>query len=102
VYTFSSQENQDITNFCIPRWLDETPTSRIITRCTQDIRAVDGPIAQWTLTLTDYSISVTTKLIAIVFFSPIFLFPAIVIAIIGAGLANFYLKAQLSVKREMR
>ncbi|KXN82428.1 ATP-binding cassette transporter abc4 [Leucoagaricus sp. SymC.cos] len=83
------------------RWLDETPTSRIITRCTQDIRAVDGPIAQWTLTLTEFSITTTTKLVVIVLFSPVFLFPAIFVASVGAKMANYYLKAQLSVKREM-
>ncbi|KAI9509765.1 hypothetical protein F5148DRAFT_1275094 [Russula earlei] len=29
------------------RWLDTTPTSRVITRVTQDIRAVDGPISNY-------------------------------------------------------
>lgn len=87
------------TNFS---WLDETPTSRIITRCTQDIRAVDGPIAQWTITLTEFTITITSKLFVIVILSPVFLVPAVLVAGIGAWLANFYLKAQLSVKREMR
>jgi hypothetical protein len=40
--------------------------------------------------------------VVIVAFSPVFFFPAILVAAIGATLANFYLKAQLSVKREMR
>lgn len=83
------------------RWLDETPTSRIITRCTQDIRAVDGPISQWTLTLTDFTISMSTKLIVIVIFTPAFVVPALLVAVIGGKMANFYLKAQMSVKREM-
>lgn len=88
-----------LTNFS---WLDETPTSRIITRCTQDIRAVDGPIAQWTIILTELTITLATKLIVIVILSPVFLVPAVFVAVVGAWLANFYLKAQLSVKREMR
>ncbi|KAL9711361.1 hypothetical protein Ac2012v2_005906 [Leucoagaricus gongylophorus] len=83
------------------RWLDETPTSRIITRCTQDIQAVDGPISQWTLTLVEFTIAMSTKLIVIVMFSPAFLFPALFVAVVGAKIANYYLKAQLSVKREM-
>ena len=43
-----------------------------------------------------------TKLSVIVFFSPIFLFPGIGVAILGITVGNLYLKAQLSVKREMR
>lgn len=83
------------------RWLDKTPTARIITRCTQDIRAVDGPIAQWTLVLTEMSIAIITKLVVVVMFSPVFIIPAIFVAAVGGLLAKFYLKAQLSVKREM-
>ncbi|KAF9449105.1 multidrug resistance-associated ABC transporter [Macrolepiota fuliginosa MF-IS2] len=83
------------------RWLDETPTSRIITRCTQDIRAVDVPLPQWTLFLTDLTLSMLNKVVVIVFFSPIFLVPVVFVSIAGAWIANFYLKAQLSVKREM-
>ena len=30
------------TNF---RWLDQTPVSRVITRCTKDIKALDGTFA---------------------------------------------------------
>lgn len=44
----------------------------------------------------------TTKLVVIVLVSHVFLVPALLVAAVGAWLANFYLKAQLSVKREMR
>ena len=37
-----------------------------------------------------------------VFFSPIFLIPGVLIAVLGMYLGNIYLKAQMSVKREMR
>ncbi|KAF9449128.1 multidrug resistance-associated ABC transporter [Macrolepiota fuliginosa MF-IS2] len=83
------------------RWLDETPISRIITRCTQDIRAVDGPIPQLTAVLTEFTLSMLSKVAVIVFFSPVFFIPAILVAIIGGCIGNFYLKAQLSVKREV-
>ncbi|KAF8816580.1 P-loop containing nucleoside triphosphate hydrolase protein [Phlegmacium glaucopus] len=83
------------------RWLDETPTGRIISRCTQDIRAVDGPIPGVVAALTEIGITMLTKLVVIVIFTPIFLFPGIAIAILGASLGNLYLRAQLSVKREM-
>jgi len=42
------------------------------------------------------------RLGAPVVFTPIFLLPGVLIAIIGVYLGNVYLKAQLSVKREKR
>ncbi|TFK34799.1 hypothetical protein BDQ12DRAFT_761446 [Crucibulum laeve] len=74
------------------RWLDETPTSRIIARCTQDIRAVEGPIARWFSALADLVTSSLVKLSVIVLYSPVFIYSYI---------GNIYLKAQMSVKREM-
>ena len=84
------------------RWLDETPTARIITRCTQDIRAVDGPIPQFFGSLTETSMTLFTKIAAIIFFTPLFVFPGLGVAAFGLYLGNLYLKAQMSVKREMR
>ncbi|KAK0478556.1 hypothetical protein IW261DRAFT_1551827 [Armillaria novae-zelandiae] len=63
------------------RWLDTTPTSRVITRCTQDIRAL--------------------KFVAVVIVTPLFLFPSVIVALAGAWCGQVYIKAQLSVKREM-
>jgi len=84
------------------RWLDETPTGRIITRSTQDIQAVDGPIPQIFVVLLDLLSGMVTKLGAIVLFTPLFLIPGVGVAIFGFFLAKMYLKAQLSVKRETR
>lgn len=83
------------------RWLDETPTARIIARCTQDMRTVDGPIPQSLYWVFSECIGMLTKLSVIIFFSPIFLFPGVAVAILGISMGNLYLKAQLSVKREM-
>ena len=84
------------------RWLDETPTGRIIARCTQDIRAVDGSIPQAVSSLIDMGITMVTKLVVIIIFTPIFLFPTMAFSMAGFYLGNLYLRAQLSVKREMR
>ncbi|KAF8908922.1 P-loop containing nucleoside triphosphate hydrolase protein [Gymnopilus junonius] len=83
------------------RWLDETPTARIIARCTQDIRTVDGPIPQSLMWVFNQSAGMLTKLAIIVLFTPVFLFPGIGVAILGILLGKAYLKAQLSIKREM-
>lgn len=84
------------------RWLDETPTARIITRCTQDIRAVDGPIPQAFSALTEIGMSMFSKIGVIIIFTPPFLVPGLAVAAFGFYIGNMYLKAQLSVKREMR
>lgn len=47
-------------------------------------------------------ISVLTKIGVIVIFTPVFLVPGVSVAVLGLYLGNMYLKAQLSVKREMR
>ena len=84
------------------RWLDKTPTGRIIARCTQDIRAVDGPIPEAFLDLTELGITMLTKVVVILMFTPIFLLPSIAVAALGYYLGNLYIRAQLSVKRERR
>ncbi|KAF6764274.1 multidrug resistance-associated ABC transporter [Ephemerocybe angulata] len=58
------------------RWLDETPVSRIIARLTMDIDTVQGLALQMIVALVS----------AVMF---------------GYGLGSMYLKAQLSVKREL-
>ncbi|KAF9526535.1 multidrug resistance-associated ABC transporter [Crepidotus variabilis] len=82
------------------RWLDETPTGRIITRCTQDVRAVDTVIPQYMLMVQDGLNIMVTKLAAILLFTPIFIVPGIVFSLLGLFVGNVYQKAQLSVKRQ--
>jgi len=50
----------------------------------------------------DLLLSMLTRLGAIVLFTPLFAFPGLGVALLGIGLGNIYLKAQLSVKREVR
>ncbi|KLO19974.1 P-loop containing nucleoside triphosphate hydrolase protein [Schizopora paradoxa] len=101
------------------RWLDSTPTGRIITRCTQDIRSgsylmqemmfdililpflVDGPIPQnlgWLVELTD---TLILRFLAVVYFTPVFVIPGLAVGILGSWCGQIYIKAQLCVKRNM-
>ncbi|KAI0750650.1 hypothetical protein C8Q80DRAFT_1097969 [Daedaleopsis nitida] len=83
------------------RWLDKTPTSRIITRCTQDIQAIDGQLANslgWVMELT---VAIVMKFLAVVSFSPVFTVPGLLVSVLGGYCGQIYMKAQLSVKREM-
>ena len=54
------------------------------------------------MTLAELTITLLTKLVVVIIFTPIFVFPSILIAIFGFLLGNLYLRAQLSVKREKR
>ncbi|KAG1908484.1 uncharacterized protein F5891DRAFT_993333 [Suillus fuscotomentosus] len=83
------------------RWLDTTPTSRVITRCTQDIRAIDGPFAQGIGWVVELSLTMVVKLGAVVVMTPVFLLPGLFIGLLGGWVGRIYMKAQLSVKREM-
>ncbi|KAI6134164.1 ABC transporter type 1, transmembrane domain-containing protein [Pisolithus croceorrhizus] len=83
------------------RWLDMTPTSRVITRCTQDIRAIDGPFAQELSWVIELTITLLFKLGAVVLFTPLFLLPGVLVGVVGIWVGRVYMKAQLSVKREM-
>ncbi|KAJ6466832.1 multidrug resistance-associated ABC transporter [Mycena sanguinolenta] len=83
------------------RWLDITPTSRVITRCTQDIRAIDNSVSRALWLLSDLTSSMLVKFGAVVLFTPIFFIPAIVLFAMGGWCGRIYMAAQLSVKREM-
>ncbi|EGO28521.1 hypothetical protein SERLADRAFT_354415 [Serpula lacrymans var. lacrymans S7.9] len=83
------------------RWLDTTPTSRVIARCTQDIQAVDGPVAQSVSLWTEVTIAMMVKFTAVTVLTPIFIIPGILVGALGWICGKFYMKAQLSVKREM-
>ncbi|KAF8917347.1 P-loop containing nucleoside triphosphate hydrolase protein [Mucidula mucida] len=83
------------------RWLDTTPTSRVIARCTQDIQAVDGPLAMWFQYALNVSMVLLVKFCAIVIVTPVFLIPSVAVAVAGVLCGQVYIKAQLGVKRQM-
>ncbi|KAJ3759326.1 P-loop containing nucleoside triphosphate hydrolase protein [Lentinula raphanica] len=83
------------------RWLDHTPTSRITTRFTQDINAIDTSIPEWTRFFLDQSLKLVLKLTAIVVLTPLFFIPGVLAVALGYTCARIYLKSQMSVRREM-
>ncbi|KAJ6594276.1 hypothetical protein B0H19DRAFT_1094788 [Mycena capillaripes] len=82
------------------RWLDSTPTSRIIARCTADITAVDSMIPNGLRAVIDLTISMLIKFGAVVLFTPVFFFAGALVGILGAACGRIYMASQLSVKRE--
>ncbi|KAG6371568.1 ABC transporter type 1, transmembrane domain-containing protein [Boletus reticuloceps] len=83
------------------RWLDTTPVARVITRCTQDIGAVDGAFSVHLAILVELTIAMLVSLAAVVYLAPLFILPGLIIAIIGGWCGQMYMKAELSVKREL-
>ncbi|KAH6916807.1 ATP-binding cassette transporter [Coprinopsis sp. MPI-PUGE-AT-0042] len=83
------------------RWLDTTPVSRILARCTQDIRTVDDPLPQGLRWLTGMTVTMIVKFTAVVVLTPAFLLPGVFVALVGSYCGQLYIQAQLAVKREM-
>ncbi|OCH87310.1 P-loop containing nucleoside triphosphate hydrolase protein [Obba rivulosa] len=83
------------------RWLDKTPVSRIIARCTQDIDSVDSAISSLLSNFLDMSLLMLVKFCSIIVLSPLFIIPGSIITVLGAFCGQLYMKAQLCVKREM-
>ncbi|TFK78167.1 P-loop containing nucleoside triphosphate hydrolase protein, partial [Polyporus arcularius HHB13444] len=83
------------------RWLDKTPTARIIARCTEDIQTLDNRFSRALEGVVDIFVYLLLKMFGVVVFSPVFIFPALLVAAGGAICGNIYMKAQLCVKREM-
>jgi len=63
--------------------------------------AVDSTIPDYLNAVISMGISMIAKFIAIVVFSPVFLVPGVTVFVVGAVVGQIYIKAQLSVKREM-
>ncbi|KIJ23038.1 hypothetical protein M422DRAFT_105687, partial [Sphaerobolus stellatus SS14] len=65
------------------RWLDKTPTSRVITRCTQDISSVDSRIPEILSTLLEITVLIIVRFFAIIILTPIFGFMGLVVMGLG-------------------
>ncbi|KZO90162.1 P-loop containing nucleoside triphosphate hydrolase protein [Calocera viscosa TUFC12733] len=81
------------------RWIDTTPRGRIISRFTQDIRDVDGPLTKYFVIFITRSILLLLKFSAVMVGSPILLLPGLLVAIVGFSLGQVYLYVQMGVKR---
>ncbi|EMD39558.1 hypothetical protein CERSUDRAFT_111873 [Gelatoporia subvermispora B] len=83
------------------RWLDKTPVSRIITRCTKDIDAVDGQINNALSVFLEVCTTMVVRFVAVMVFAPLFIIPGSLITVAGVFCGRMYMKAQLCLKREM-
>lgn len=65
------------------------------------MRAVDGPLADDLEAVCEITASALLKLAAIVYFTPIFLWPGLAFGIVSYILGTIYIAAQLSIKRSV-
>ena len=62
---------------------------------------VDGPISLTFVLLNEINLGMLIKALAVVYLTPVFIFPCVIIAVAGARLGQVYMKAQIAIKREM-
>ena len=62
---------------------------------------MDTRFSRMTEMLMEVTVFLLTKIFSVIILSPIFVVPSVVVAAIGGTLGNIYMKAQLSVKREL-
>ncbi|KAH8072268.1 hypothetical protein BXZ70DRAFT_964229 [Cristinia sonorae] len=83
------------------RWLDVTPTSRVMSRCTRDVSVVDEVIPMLFAQVVEVSMLMISQLAAVMFVAPVALVPGIATALVTGFVGRAYLKASLAIKREM-
>ncbi|VDB85429.1 unnamed protein product [Peniophora sp. CBMAI 1063] len=83
------------------RWLDHTPVSRVITRCTKDVKSVDGQLARAFRGFINVNSALIIQLTSISLVTPAVILPGIAIFLVGIWFGHMYMQAQLPVKREM-
>ncbi|KAL1726028.1 P-loop containing nucleoside triphosphate hydrolase protein [Schizophyllum commune] len=82
------------------RWLNQTPTSRIISRFTADMATLDIELPHDVHFLCQLTTTLIVKLIAIVVITPLFLIFGVAVGITGMFLGSAYMRAQMPVMRE--
>ena len=63
--------------------------------------SVDGPVSQNLGWLCELTLTLAMRFAAVVVITPIFIIPGMVVGALGNWCGQIYIKAQLSVKREM-
>ncbi|KAI0752922.1 P-loop containing nucleoside triphosphate hydrolase protein [Daedaleopsis nitida] len=82
------------------RWLETTPTSRVIARCTEDIGAIDGQIINFLFALLQLTAFLVLRLVMVMIVAPVFSVGVAIVAIVSGLYTRMYMRAQLPVKRE--
>ena len=101
-----ARQDADLTHHCSMH--GRHPVECVLLLCLRSLELisrcgllVDSGFSRLTEVLMEITIFLLTKILAIIIFSPIFVIPSVIVAAAGGILGNIYMKAQLSVKREL-
>ncbi|KAJ7662622.1 hypothetical protein DFH06DRAFT_1471431 [Mycena polygramma] len=83
------------------RWLDTTPVSRIIARCTADVASLDGMLPGMLKDVIYVSTLMVVELFSIVLVVPQIFFVGLLVGVLGYLIGQIYMAAQLGIKREV-
>ena len=82
------------------RWIDKTPTGRIIGRFTADVNALDASFVNIFQGFSELTVTLALKFIILLYLVPVFAPLALAVGVIGGFTGQLYMHAQLSVERE--
>lgn len=83
------------------RFLDQTPTGRILSRFSKDFNSIDSNFVGLWQGISEIVLTLLMKAVILVYLVPLFGPIGFVLGVLGFGLAELYMLSQLSVKREM-
>ncbi|KAJ7773843.1 hypothetical protein B0H16DRAFT_1510188 [Mycena metata] len=83
------------------RWLDVTPTSRILARFSGDLNTVDESLSDGLWSVNERTLEVLSLFVAVLIFTPAFLVPGLLVGLMAFACGRIFMAAQLGVKREM-
>ncbi|KAJ6498479.1 hypothetical protein C8R47DRAFT_1212167 [Mycena vitilis] len=83
------------------RWLDTTPVSRIIARCTADVASLDGMLPSMLKDVIYVATLMVVELFSIVLVVPQIFFVGLLVGVLGYLIGQIYMAAQLGIKREV-
>lgn len=82
------------------RWLDTTPTGNMISRFTKDMKSCDSALTRVFQGFSELTVTLVMKFVLLVWLVPAFAPLALAVGIIGGIVGEFYVRAQMDVKRE--
>ncbi|KAJ9106750.1 hypothetical protein QFC19_003062 [Naganishia cerealis] len=82
------------------RWLDTTPTGNMISRFTKDIKSCDSALTRVFQGFSELTVTLAMKFVLLIWMVPAFAPLALAVGFVGGLVGEFYVRAQMDVKRE--
>lgn len=82
------------------RWLDITPTGNMLSRFTKDIKSCDSVFPRVFQQVSELTVTLVLKFVLLIYMVPAFAPLALAVGVIGGVVGEFYVRAQMDVKRE--